>query len=621
MNRILASLSAVGLFAVAATAQCLNVASPGTLIGTGDDTAFATHYALGFSMPVAGSALGSYTHFRVGTNGWIILTNGTTTPAGSPAGGSPYGSDALVAGTVAGYAPRVIPFWRDMTITAPGGLYYDSTSNPGVSCKITFKDTRDYNVLPTKSYQAELFASGEIRMSYSGGMNVVQSASAWVGVSRGNGQTIPTQSDLSAGAASAGVGCVFQSFTTGTFDLADKTLSYMPDGSGGWNVSVICQAAFHAGYGTGCYSFQQAKDTFYQSFATPAAAGPALTGQSMVLTPAGNGYTATWGGGTYVVPSGTATTLTQGDDTEAAVTPSIPFPHVSGPIPTISVASNGYINMGPTGVNSTTAYASVANLRNDTLASFRSNIDYDFTAATSPLGACKTEELVVGLDTILYITYENVERYQAGATSGNSDRVQFQLNLTTGVVTIVWDQVQGITGTGTAAGTLVGYSAAGASFDPGSINLATALPVTTSPDVNQLPLTLSATPAPVFSLGNPSVPVTYTISNVVDAAPPFGVGVAILVFSLGQINPGVDLGFIDMPGCNLYVPSFDVIITPTGTAPTSTFGPVAIPQPLAIGLSFYSQAFSLFAPNGLPNGQNNAGIIASNGLQSYFNTF
>ncbi len=34
-------------------------------------------------------------------------------------------------------------------------------------------------------------------------------------------------------------------------DLGCSTQSYMPDGSGGWNVTTICQAAFNANYGVG----------------------------------------------------------------------------------------------------------------------------------------------------------------------------------------------------------------------------------------------------------------------------------------------------------------------------------------------------------------------------------
>lgn len=48
---------------------------------------------------------------------------------------------------------------------------------------------------------------------------------------------------------------------------------------------------------------------------------------------------------------------------------------------------------------------------------------------------------------------------------------------------------------------------------------------------------------------------------------------------------------------------------------------LTIPQPLSPGFSFYAQAFALFPPYSLPNGQNGFGGLMSNGLQSRFNTF
>lgn len=134
------------------------------------------------------------------------------------------------------------------------------------------------------------------------------------------------------------------------------------------------------------------------------------------------------------------------------------------------------------------------------------------------------------------------------------------------------------------------------------------------------PLTLTASPAPVYTSGNPSVPVTYTLTNVVDNFPPFGVGLPLLVLSTAPVNPGIDLGLIGMPGCDLNIASLDVILTMPATAPTSSLT-LAFPQPLSPGLSFYAQGASLFPPNSLPNGQNSFGAIMSNGLQSRFNTF
>lgn len=134
------------------------------------------------------------------------------------------------------------------------------------------------------------------------------------------------------------------------------------------------------------------------------------------------------------------------------------------------------------------------------------------------------------------------------------------------------------------------------------------------------PLTLTASPAPVYAPSGPSVPVTYTLTNVIDTFAPFGIGLPLLAFSTAPITPGIDLSFLGMPGCDLNIASLDVILAMPTTAPTSSLT-IAFPQPLSPGLSFYAQGVSLFAPFSLPNGENSFGGIMSNGLQTRFNTF
>jgi hypothetical protein len=610
MNRILALFSTGLLLAVSAAAQC--VGAPGVLIGVGDDTAFTTHYALGFSMPVSGSALGTYTHFKLGTNGWITLTNGVTTPAGQPAAASPYGSSTVLAGLTAGYAPRIAPFWKDMTVTAPGGITYDNTTNAGVSCRILFKDTRDYNILPTKSYEAELFATGAVTFRYSG-MNVNSAGAAFVGVSRGNAQPVVAASDLSVAGGSAGVGYVWQTFATGTFDLGATALTFTPDGVGGWNWGTT-ECANHSSYNKGCYG-PQANEAFYEFFATPLDTSTQLTGTSITLTPTGTGYAVVNGGGAYVAPSGLATVLTAGDDIEVNVVPSVAFPHVSGNIATLSVNTNGIVNMAaiPSG-NDVTCWGDPLPLLSDPVSAFRMNGDYD--TSLSP-GQIKYEEV----SNILIITWENTERY---GVNGTSDRMQMQLNLLSGVVVYVWDSM-GNAGLNTALTTCVGYAPGGGSFNPGSIDLATALPIVTTPDLAMSPLTLAAAPAPTFVLLNPSVPITYTTTNLVDLSPALpGFYLAAMAFSINTPPPapGFDLTFIglDAPGCDLNVSTIDVYYPISPVAATHN-EVIVVPQPLAPGDTFYVQTVNFIIPNSLPNGLNNVGIITSNGIRSYFQTY
>jgi hypothetical protein len=325
------------------------------------------------------------------------------------------------------------------------------------------------------------------------------------------------------------------------------------------------------------------------------------------------------GGGAYLAPSGGAVTLAPGDDVEIDLTPSIAFPHVSGPISTPSVSANGHINMAaiPSG-NSTLAWGDVNALLNAAVASFRSNADYDLDPADSP-GQIKHEEIA----NILF-TWENTERFGA-ASNGFSDRFQFQMNLLSGVVVIVWDNMDN-SGGGTAIDTVVGYSPGSGSIDCGSIDLATALPIVTSVDVPAVPpLTLSASPAPVFTPGGSSVPITYQVNNLRDLSPFVpGFYLATLVFSFNPpiVPGGIDLTLvgIDAPGCNLLVGSLDVLynISPTSTSHGEV---VVVPQPLSPGTTFYVQAANFLIPNSLPNGQNGFGLIVSNGVKSYFELF
>lgn len=617
MQRCFVGLLPAVVLAAATSAQCLDTSVVGSTIGSGDEVLFAP-IAMGINFPMAGAPGGPFTHCAVSTNGVLYLTTG-----GAPVGGAgnQWGGVAQLTG-VPGDAPRIAPYWLDLVCTAPSSYVAIDTSVAG-RCAVTWVAANEYWQLPTKSFRAELFATGAVRFSYSAGM-VVNGATATVGVSVGNGIADPGVSDLSAVGSSA-TGIAYQLFDPAAvpFDLGDRTIEFTPAGSG-YSIGTTCAAAFHAGYGSGCYDV--ARESFYQYFATAAAAAAALNGQSMTLTPTANGYAAAWGGGSYVPPGGGAIALAGNDDDQAAVTPSIPLPIPGGSAATLYVHTNGYVSTAPGNDavldNATwnpptfSDYSPTAGFRNAPATAFWSWHDY---VSSSGLGRIKRHEAVVGADTVLYVTWDGVESYPPATV--NPSTFQFQFNLTTGVVTYVWQSLTAI-GTGgnpfLPEGHLIGYSPGGASIDPGSIDLATALPLSTAPD--QRALALSAAPAPVFTLGGPSVPITWTATGIPDAAPPFGVGVALLLFSTAPLPAGVDLGFLGMPNCRMYVASLDVILPLNGLAGTDSLV-LAVPQPLAPGVSFYAQVVALFPPNSLPNGQNSFGGVLSNGVQSFFNTF
>jgi hypothetical protein len=347
-----------------------------------------------------------------------------------------------------------------------------------------------------------------------------------------------------------------------------------------------------------------------------------LTGQSMTMIPQPGltGYLVTWGGGSYVTPSGGATTMTIGDEDEQVITPSTPFPHVDGSAATLAVSDNGVVSFGPSPTGnelSGTTWNLLGQsffLHNNPVAAIYNWRDYDPVSG----GAVKFEEGFSGPDTVLYVTYEGVAVYPTTFP----ETVQFQLTLAgpgAGTIKVVW---QAMMGAGLNSLMTVGFSPGGASAETPSITLSTALPIITTEDILMIPPTLNASPRPTFTLGGSSVPMTWQLDNLRDASPPApGVYLGLLMFS---VNPpiggtGIDLSLIgvDAPGCNLLVGSLDVSIGVTGFA-SSIGQPIQFPQPLNPGDTFYSQFANFVVPGTLPNGENPFGVIVTNGLQSRF---
>jgi hypothetical protein len=241
-------------------------------------------------------------------------------------------------------------------------------------------------------------------------------------------------------------------------------------------------------------------------------------------------------------------------------------------------------------------------------------MDFNDTNITpAPSGRLKTEEGTVGGDQVLFVTWDGVDRYISPAANIPST-VQIQLNLTTGVVTMVWvtvDPTVAFTATH-----LVGYSAPGVSALPAPITLATALPVTTFPDVPAVvPMALSVNVLPEIVMSGDTVPMTWTVTNVPEAtqiAPM--VRACNIVFSVGlAAAPAYDLGFIlnvlpaTPSGCNGYLFSADAFVdvsTLNGTGICTSSALVFSPPPSLVGLVLTTQAIAI-APAGVYAGSTN----------------
>lgn len=127
---------------------------------------------------------------------------------------------------------------------------------------------------------------------------------------------------------------------------------------------------------------------------------------------------------------------------------------------------------------------------------------------------------------------------------------------------------------------------------------------------------ISAAPAPVTG-----TTVTFSQAGIPEAATGSGIYFGVVVLSLGQLQPGVPLnlltaGAIDSP-CNLNVASTDLLLSFVSLAPTDSSVSFAVPAAAPAGVLLYAQSAALVTPAA----PNNAGIVTSNGIRSFINTF
>lgn len=600
-------------------AQCL-VPGGGTSAGLvasstfgADDEGRSPPLPLGFAMPMPGAPGSPFTHCVIDSNGVLFLTNGGL-PVGSSTGFL-LGSIFNFRGT-AGASPRIAPYWDDLQAAAPGSWDVRIDTSIVDRCAITWQDVAEYpTTTPAKSFRAELFATGAVAFTY-GAMDVTN-GTTWIGLSIGDGVADPGPSDLTAAPVGSG-GFVYETFPAGAFDLGNSTIVFQPNGAS-WTVVRTCAPAHHTAYGTGCYDIEQF-DSFYQLFPTAAAAAATLTGQSLTLSPSGTGYTVTWGGGSYLPVGAGAATLPASNDAQHTVVPSVPLPIPQGIASELYVCDNGIVSTGPG--NGT------ANWNPPHFGTWDPSVNFlgapetawwswhDFNPTEPGSGAIRHEEVSVGGETVLCITWADVESYAVPETQ-NRSTVQLQFHLGSGVVHYVWPQITAI-GTGGSVplpeATLVGFSVGGPSADPGSIVLPTALPIVTGSGTTAL--ALAASP-PAISTATTGTLVTYRTSHL----PAFGAATHLgaLYVSLSSL-PGVDLGFLGAPGCRAYLGSLDGSVPMIGPAPVQDVL-LLFPAGMPAGLTVFAQSLALFPPHGLPGGLNPFGLVTSNGIESFVQAF
>lgn len=611
---VLALLSLTALLAGRAAAQCLT-AGGGAPAPLAAYTTYPLHdegrtapIDLQFGpngFPMAGS-IAALTHVVVETNGVLYLTDGS-----APNGTWNYGpQDLFTLRGFAGDAPRVFPLWHDLQGPAATWSVRIDQSVPG-RCDVWWQDVQAFaSNGPVFSFRASLFDTGAVEFAYSAlpGLPIDPILSAFSGISLGNGvgTGFETSVDLTAGPDSGTLGLLFEQHLGAVPGLGGKTVLLTPNGNGGYTAVVACASASHVPFGVGCY---ETVSTFYALFADAPAAKAALDGNGLVFQRAANGYLPTFVPGyaaAFVPPSGAAIPLALGDDGNAAITTSSPVPIPGGATSDWNVSANGILTAAATANNPLDYQPSPADVVGAAAPRLAFYCWHDFNLAEAGSGPIVHEE-VGGR---LCVTWNGVECY--GAPSPNPATWQFQVDLASGDVHVVWVAMDPAT-TAALSGddTLIGCTLAGPGPDAGARSLGSVLPGI-GPDA-PAPM-LSAAPPPVI---NPSTVVDYTITDVPEFVPGSGVRVATVMLSLGELPGGFDLTFLGAPGCAAYVGSLDLDLGgQVSLAPTATF-PVTLSNLFfAPGDTFAVQAIALVLPNSLPNGGNAAGIVVSNALRT-----
>lgn len=408
-----------------------------------------------------------------------------------------------------------------------------------------------------------------------------------------------------------------QTFFNSELSVSGGALQYTPWGAlqpGSWAFygslfytvgSVPHGCAEATKYGAGCYSVS---GSAYQEFNdTPpgaaASASAALTGRSLKFTPSGGGYVMTPGTAAFIPPVG-AVGIPAGDDFEYAITPTNSFPYPGGVASQLFVHSNGYVsvasnNVLPGGPNDVPEPQVMLSAPATAWWSW-----HDFNPTESGSGTLVWQEI----GSVVAITWPNVESYPTGTP--NPSTLQFQFDTASGEVTILWQTVTSIGGSGLVQGDdwVIGYSPGGVSPATTPFNIVT-LTSRTLPHPEVLPLTLTATAKPLLGT-------TFDLMTTNET----GVNLGINFLSLTSLPaPGVNLGSVGMPNCFALLNLNNAVgnlISNLGIGGTS----MAVSWPLPSGTTFlgivaYSQSLWI------DPAANPFGALVSNGLKLSFGNY
>lgn len=364
-------------------------------------------------------------------------------------------------------------------------------------------------------------------------------------------------------------------------------------------------------YGAGCY------DNDSRAFAElfPVAASALDLAGGITLLPdtfgAPTRYLVNPGAGAFVPPTTTvpllnnaATPAAMADDSTSAplTLTSFAFPFPGGSTNVVHATTNGEIVLGSTTLTGSDFSPTLAEMA-VTGAGVHSgrprlfpcwhDLHGNRNATVNPLAGVHFQEDTVAQTAT--ITWNDVGEL-ATATAGTKS-FNFQVVLSAnGTVEIRYGAMSPFGSTSQPK--IVGFSPGAPVLTPGSQDFSADMPfLSKAIDVTRTPLAVAVTGTPV--IGN-----TITINtNNVPAAP--GVGIGFL--GVTQINPGIDLAILGMPGCRSFTSTeFSTTLLGSGTVGF----PLAIPNtPSLAGFRVFSQslAFDFAAPNSFQ-------AITSNGV-------
>lgn len=531
---------------------------------------------IGFGFPVGAT---TFTDLHITDHGFIQLSN-----AGVPA---PATGAVLYTPTTANFlagSAKVAAMYGDV-IADQGEIWLKSTPTRTV---VTWKNLHTFGstgpffdmqlVLEPTGVAKAYYGPGTINNSTFGGV----SDNAIVGVTPGGGGVAPASLDLSLGGSST-TNTTYQLFATAnTFDMANNSLLFAPLNPG-FTYALLgtpANCASASSYGTGCVGVG---DSVYEFFASSAAND--LGGSAISWFYGGGGYTMISPIAAALVPVGPgATNVAPGFlDGQQSFTLSTPMPGPGGSVTTLNVTTKGQIELtGPTTfIDFSPSPAEFVAWPN---AMFCCWCDWDQTDPGS--GLIWYEEA----GGVAYVTWDGVHGFNSVAPS----TFQFQFDLASGAVTLVF----GTMDTTNPDAVLVGYTGAGGQLDPGSIDLSTIGSAFVN-DAEVLPMGMDAVGLP--ALGNLSF--GFNAFNVPQLLP-----VGFIYFGDFVLNPGIDLGFIGMAGCNAYT-NANIGTFSFPAIGGSGIAPLPIPNNLAfVGATLSAQALALSTLTTL-------NLVASNGVQ------